>query len=137
VIANPLQCKAIAQAHVKTDKIDGGTLASLYAGYLPEIWTPDAATERMRRLAARRYPVVRHRTRIKNEVHSILHAQLIAKCPHADLFEGGTGLNASLCRTMSRLQSSDMYANSTGSVKILRFSIRNCIVRRSFKVLSI
>ncbi len=89
VIANPLQVKATAQAHVKTDKIDAGTLANLYAAsYLPEIWTPDAATERMRRLEARRYQVVRHRTRIKNEVHSILHAHLIPKCPHADLFNG-------------------------------------------------
>ena len=87
IIANPLQVKAIAQAHVKTDKIDAGTLASLHAaGYLPQIWTPDAATERKRRLVARRYQVVRHRTRIKNEVHAILHAHLIPKCPHADLF---------------------------------------------------
>lgn len=79
--------KAIAHAHVKTDKVNAGTLASLQAaGYLPEIWTPDAATERMRRLVARRYQVVRHRTRIKNEVHAILHAHLIPKCPHADLF---------------------------------------------------
>ena len=86
-LANPLQVKAIAHAHVKTDKVDAGTLASLYAaGYLPEIWTPDAATERLRRLVARRYRVVRHRTRLKNEVHSILHAHLIPKCPHADLF---------------------------------------------------
>jgi hypothetical protein len=31
--------KAIAHAHVKTDKIDAGTLANLYtAGYLPEVW---------------------------------------------------------------------------------------------------
>jgi hypothetical protein len=37
VIANPLQVKAIAYAHVKTDKVDAGTLTSLYAaGYLPE-----------------------------------------------------------------------------------------------------
>lgn len=87
VIANPLQVKAIAHADVKTDKVDAATLASLHAaGYLPEIWTPDAATERMRRLVARRYQVVRHRTRIKNEVHAILHAHLIPKCPHADLF---------------------------------------------------
>ena len=55
VIANPLQVKAIAHAHVKTDKVDAGTLASLYAaGYLPDIRTPDAATERRRRLVARR-----------------------------------------------------------------------------------
>ena len=87
VIANPLQVKAIAHAHVKTDKIDAGTLANLYAaGYLPEVWMPDAATERNRRLNARRYQLVRHRTRIKNEVHAILYAHLIPKCPHADLF---------------------------------------------------
>ena len=85
-IANPLHVKAIAHAHVKTDKVDAGTLASLYAaGYLPEIWTPDSATERLRRLVARRYQVVRHRTRLKNEVHAILHAHLIPKCPHSDL----------------------------------------------------
>lgn len=87
IIANPLQVKAIAHSHVKTDKIDAGTLASLQAaGYLPEVWMPDAATERKRRLATRRDQVVRHRTRIKNEVHSILFAHLIPKCPHADLF---------------------------------------------------
>jgi integrase len=67
VIANPLQVKAIAHARVKTDKVDAGTRASLFAaGYLPEIWTPDSATERKRRLTARRYQLVRHRTRIKN-----------------------------------------------------------------------
>ena len=87
VIANPLQVKAIAHARVKTDKVDAGTLASLFAaGYLPEIWTPDSGTERKRRLTARRYQLVRHRTRIKNEVHAILHAHLIPKCPHSDLF---------------------------------------------------
>jgi len=87
VIANPLQVKAIAHARVKTDKVDAGTLARLLAArYLPEIWTPDAETERKRRLTARRYQIVRHRTRIKNEVHAILHAHLIPKCPHADLF---------------------------------------------------
>jgi transposase len=87
IVANPLQVKAIAHAHVKTDKIDAGVLASLRAAdFLPEIWLPDAETERLRRLVARRNQVVRHRTQIKNEVHSILHAHLIPPCPHADLF---------------------------------------------------
>ena len=67
VIANPLQVKAIAHAWVKTDRVDAGILASLFAAwYLPEIWTPDAEIERKRRLTARRYQLVRHRTRIKN-----------------------------------------------------------------------
>ena len=88
IIANSLQVKAIAHAHMKNDKIDAGALASLWAaGYLPEIWTPDVATERQRRLVARRYQVVRHRTQPKNEVHAVLHAHLIPKCRHADLFD--------------------------------------------------
>jgi transposase len=87
IVANPLQVKAIAHAHIKTDKVDAGVLASLRAAnFLPEIWLPDADTERLRRLVARRNQVVRHRTRIKNEVHAILHAHLIPPCPHADLF---------------------------------------------------
>jgi transposase len=93
IIANPLQVKAIAQAHVKTDKIDAGTLASLQAaGYLPQIWTPDAETERKRRLVARRYQVVRHRTRLKNEVHSILHHRWPIK---KDVANHGGARNAS------------------------------------------
>jgi hypothetical protein len=40
--------KAIAHARIKTDKIDAGVLASLRAtDFLPEIWLPDAETERL------------------------------------------------------------------------------------------
>jgi transposase len=86
IMANPLQVKAIAHAHVKTDKIDAGVLASLHAaGYLPEVWLPDAETERRRRLVARRNQIVRHRTRVKNESHGILAAHLVPPCPHAEL----------------------------------------------------
>lgn len=86
IVANPMQVKAIAYAQVKTDKIDAGVLASLRAAnFLPEVWLPDIDIERMRRQVARRNQVVRHRTRIKNEVHAILHAHLILCCPH-DLF---------------------------------------------------
>ncbi len=107
--------KAIAYAHVKTDKVDAGTLANLYAAsYLPEIWTPDAATERLRRLVARRYQIVRHRTRVKNEVHAILAAHLVPKCPHADLFNqrGRPGWRARSCRRTSGPRSSATSANS-------------------------
>jgi transposase len=87
IVANPLQVRAIAHARIKTDKIDAGVLASLRAAdFLPEVWLPDAGTERLRRLVSRRNQVVRHRTRIKNETHAILHSHLIPRCPHADLF---------------------------------------------------
>jgi transposase len=89
IVANPLQVKAIAHARVKTDKIDAGVLAALRAAdFLPEVWVPDAATERSRRLVARRNQVVRHRTRVKNEIHAILAAHLVPPCPHAELFNG-------------------------------------------------
>jgi transposase len=87
VVANPMQVKAIAHARIKTDKIDAGVLAQLHAsGFLPEVWIPDGSTQRLRRLVARRNQVVRHRTRVKNEVHGILQAHLVPKCPHSDLF---------------------------------------------------
>jgi transposase len=89
IVANPLQVKAIAHARIKTDKIDAGVLASLRAAdFLPEVWVPDAETERLRRLVARRNQVVRHRTRVKNEIHAILAAHLVPPCPHAALFNG-------------------------------------------------
>lgn len=56
------------------------------ADYLPAMWTPGAASDRWRRLVARRYQVVRHRTRLNNAMHAILHAHLIPRCAHADLF---------------------------------------------------
>ncbi len=89
IVANPMQVKAIAHARIKTDKIDAGILAQLQAsGFLPEVWVPDERTERLRRLVARRNQIVRHRTRVKNEVHAILQTHLVPKCPHADLFNG-------------------------------------------------
>jgi transposase len=86
-VANPLQVRLIAHAKIKTDKIDAAALAQLHAsGFLPEIWVPDPETEALRRQFTRRSQLVRHRTRLKNEVHAILNANLIGRCPVADLF---------------------------------------------------
>ncbi len=87
VVANPFQVRLIAEARVKTDKIDAAVLAQLYAsGFLPEVWIPDDATQTLRRQVARRVQIVRQRVRLKNEVHSVLHTYLIPRCPAADLF---------------------------------------------------
>jgi transposase len=80
VIANPLQVRVIAEAKAKTDRIDAAALARLHAaGYLPEVWQPDEATERLRRLVARRAAVVQGMTRTKNRVRAVLHANLIPR----------------------------------------------------------
>jgi transposase len=50
VIANPMQVRVIAHAKIKTDSIDAGVLAQLYAsGFLPELWIADEATQALRR----------------------------------------------------------------------------------------
>lgn len=78
VIANPLQVRIIAEAKVKTDRIDAAVLARLHAaGFLPEVWQPDPATEQLRHLVAQRAAVVQGMTRTKNRIHAVLHANLI------------------------------------------------------------
>jgi transposase len=49
------QTRAIAEARVKTDKVDAAILAGLLAAdYLPSVWMPDAATSALRRQVLRR-----------------------------------------------------------------------------------
>ena len=69
------------------DKVDAEILAQLLAAdYLPAVWRPDPATAALRRQVLRRAHIVRQRTRLKNQVHAILHRNLIPRCPAADLF---------------------------------------------------
>ena len=87
VVANPLQVHLIARAKTKTDKIDARVLAQLYAaGFLPEVWIPDPTTQARRRQVTRRNQLVKSRVRLKAIVQSILHAHLIPRCPHQDIF---------------------------------------------------
>jgi hypothetical protein len=87
VVSNPVKTRAIAEAKVKTDKVDAEILAQLLAAdYLPAVWRPDPATAALRRQVLRRAHIVRQRTRLKNQVHAILHRNLIPRCPAADLF---------------------------------------------------
>ncbi len=58
----------------------------LAADYLPSVWLPDKETSALRRQVQRRAHIVRQRTRLKNQVHAILHRNLIPRCPAADLF---------------------------------------------------
>src|SRR6202045_2012757 len=86
VIANPKQVRIIAHAKIKTDTIDAGVLAQLYAsGFLPEVWIADEATQALRRQVTRANQIVRQASRLKNIIQSILHSHLIPSCPHADL----------------------------------------------------
>jgi transposase len=77
VIANPRKLRAIAEAKVKTDKVDARTLCELLAaGFLPQVFGPDEETRALRRRLSRRAALVRQRTRAKNELHAVLARNL-------------------------------------------------------------
>lgn len=91
VVSNPLRTRAIADAKVKTDKVDALVLAQLLRmDYLPRVWEPDDATRELRRTCSRRASLVSDRTTVKNRLHAVLHQRLIA-APVDDLF-GAKGL---------------------------------------------
>jgi len=63
VVSNPAKTRAIAEAKVKTDKVDARILAQLLAvDFLPPVWLPDERTRMLRRQVARRAHLVRQRT---------------------------------------------------------------------------
>lgn len=87
VVSNPRKTRAVAEAKVKTDKVDARILAQLLAAdFLAETWVADDRTRMLRRVVSRRTHLVRQRTRSKNQVHAILARNLVPTCPHADLF---------------------------------------------------
>jgi transposase len=91
VVSNPSKTRAIAEAKVKTDKVDARILAQLLAAdFLPPVWLPDERTRCLRRQVTRRAHIVRQRTRLKNQVHAILARNLAPTPPVSDLF-GTTG----------------------------------------------
>lgn len=86
VVSNPMKTKAIAEAKVKTDKVDAEVLAQLLrCDYLPSVWVPDATTRSLRQLTARRERLVSQRTRLKNRIQSVL-AGLLLTVPVKTLF---------------------------------------------------
>lgn len=85
-VSNPFKTRIIAEAKVKTDKVDAETLARLAAAdFLPGVWEPDERTRRIRHQVAHREALSRQRTQVKNRIHSILHRNLV-EYDFSDLF---------------------------------------------------
>ena len=111
VVSNPSKTREIAEAKVKTDKVDARILAQLLAAdFLPPVWLPDPRTRALRRQVVRRAHIVRARTRIKNQVHAILARNLCPTPPVSDLF-GKTGRHW--------LSRQDLPDDETGTVQAL------------------
>ena len=86
VVSNPMKTRAIAEAKVKTDKVDAAVLAQLLAAdFIPEVWGPDEATRALRRQVAHRASLVSQRTALRNRIHGVLHRNLLV-APGTDIF---------------------------------------------------
>jgi len=86
VLVHPQRVKAIASAKLKNDRVDSATLAHLLrCDLLPESWKADRETQTRRQQVRWRTTMVRQRTRLKNQVHAVLHQQGL-RSPQTDLF---------------------------------------------------
>ena len=72
-LVHPPQCKAIASARLKNDKVDAAILAQLLrADLLPEAWIAPPAVRQLRALLRHRAQLVRLRTLLRNRIHAVL-----------------------------------------------------------------
>jgi len=86
VVAHPAKVKLIAEARVKTDKVDVLTLAHLLrADMLPEVWVPPQPVRDLRALLSHRRRLVSLQTTAKNRLQSVLH-RLNLRPPDGDAF---------------------------------------------------
>jgi len=72
-LSNPGKTRLIAEAKVKTDKVDARTLASLLrADMIPTCYVPGEELRSRRELLRHRLNLVRTRTAVKNRIHGLL-----------------------------------------------------------------
>ncbi len=85
-IADAQKVKGLAPLACKTDKIDSLVLATLsQRDLVPAIWLPDPRVREERELARFRMHLVRHKSSLKNRIHSTL-VNFGRPCPVTDLF---------------------------------------------------
>jgi len=72
-LVHPLQCKAIASARLKNDKVDAATLAQLLrADLLPEAWIAPPEVRQLRALLRHRAGLIRLGTQQRNRIHAVV-----------------------------------------------------------------
>jgi transposase len=113
-IADAQKVKGLAPLACKTDKIDSQVLAVLsHRDLVPAIWLPDPRVREERELARFRLHLVKHKSALKNRVHSTL-INFGKPCPVTDLF-GVEGR-----RLLERLRVPEPWrGNITASVELI------------------
>lgn len=77
-LANPQGVKAIASAKIKNDKVDSEALAKLLkADLIPKSYIPPKEIRELRALVRHRKILIKHRTKVKNNIHQILRIKNI------------------------------------------------------------
>jgi transposase len=72
-LSNPAKTRLIAEAKVKTDKVDARTLAALLrADMIPACYVPGEELRSRRELLRHRLNLVKTRTAVKNRIHGLL-----------------------------------------------------------------
>ncbi len=88
-LSNPLRTKAIAEARIKTDRIDAKTLAYLLRGDLvAESYVPTRKNRERRALIRHRASLIQMRVDIKNRIHALLDKHELTHT-YTDLFGKG------------------------------------------------
>ena len=85
-LSNPYKTRAIAEARIKTDKLDARTLAQLLrADLVAECYVPGREDREKRGLVRHRASLVKTRTEVRNRVHSLLDKHELVH-EYSDLF---------------------------------------------------
>lgn len=93
VLAHPAKLRAIADARIKTDRIDSETLAHLLrANLIPEAYAPSKECRAVKRVLRQRMFFIRLQTMVKNRIWALLGQHAIAPPDVSDLF-GKRGLS--------------------------------------------
>ncbi len=113
-IADAQKVKGLAPLACKTDRIDSMVLATLsHRDLVPAIWLPDPRVREQRELARFRLHLVKHKSALKNRIHSTL-INFGRPCPVTDLF-GVEGR-----RLLERLDVPEPWrANITASIALI------------------
>jgi len=86
VLSNPYKTRLIAEARIKTDKLDARILAHLLrADLIPRCYVPSKEIREVRSLVRHRVKLSKTRTEIKNRIHALLDKHRL-KAPCSELF---------------------------------------------------
>jgi len=119
LLAHPSKVRVIAEARVKTDKIDSETLAHLLrADLIPQAYAPSADVRARKRVLRQRMFLVRVRTMVKNRIKALLAQHEVSVPKVTDLF-GKKG-----CEWLRRLKLPDPDGQLLGEDLIL-FEVLN------------